>query len=118
MKDFATNTNVSFQSVQNAVLEEVKSLQNRISEIDARLMKAENETDHILQQLQEHDACSTRLIDTYRKLAKDIKSEKDKIIEQLELQISVLKQGKEKQHKSDQESDSENNHRREESSWV
>ena len=76
VSDFATNTDVSLYYNQSAILAELKTLQNRISEIDARLIKTENETDRALQLLEEHKACM-QLVDTYRKLATDIKREKD-----------------------------------------
>lgn len=49
VSDFATNTDVSLYNNQSAILAELKTVTNRISEIDSRLMKAENETDRALQ---------------------------------------------------------------------
>ena len=91
VSDFATNTDVSLYYNQSAILAEVKTLQNRISEIDARLIKTENETDRALQLLEEHKACM-QLVDTYRKLATDIKREKDLTIKRLERENSILKE--------------------------
>ena len=91
VSDFATNTDVSLYYNQNAILAELKTLQNRISEIDARLIKTENETDRALQLLEEHKACM-QLVDTYRKLATDIKREKDLTIKRLERENSILKE--------------------------
>ena len=91
VSDFATNTDVSLYYNQSAILAELKSLQNRISEIDARLIKTENETDRALQLLEEHKACM-QLVDTYRKLATDIKREKDLTIKRLVRENSILKE--------------------------
>lgn len=91
VSDFATNTDVSLYYNQSAILAELKTLQNRISEIDARLIKTENETDRALQLLEEHKACM-QLVDTYRKLATDIKREKDLTIKRLERENSILKE--------------------------
>lgn len=54
-------------------------------------MKTENKTDPVLQLLEEHKRC-TQWVDTYRKLATDIKGEKDLTVKQLERQNSVLKE--------------------------
>ena len=91
VSDYATNTDVSLYYNQSAILAELKTLQNRISEIDARLIKTENETDRALQLLEEHKACM-QLVDTYRKLATDIKREKDLTIRRLERENSILKE--------------------------
>ena len=91
VSDFATNTDVSLYYNQSAILAELKTLQNRISEIDTRLIKTENETDRALQLLEEHKACM-QLVDTYRKLATDIKREKDLTIKRLERENSILKE--------------------------
>ena len=91
VSDFATNTDVSLYYNQSAILAELKTLQNRISEIDARLIKTENETDRALQLLEEHKVCM-QLVDTYRKLATDIKREKDLTIKRLERENSILKE--------------------------
>lgn len=76
VSEFGTNTDVSLCYNQSAILAELKTLQNRLSEIDSRLIRTENETDHALRLLGEHKACM-QLVDTYRKLASDIKREKD-----------------------------------------
>ena len=91
VSDFATNTDVSLYYNQSAILAELKTLQYRISEIDARLIKTENETDRALQLLEDHKACM-QLVDTYRKLATDIKREKDLTIKRLERENSILKE--------------------------
>ena len=91
VSDFATNTDVSLYYNQSAILAELKTLQNRISEIDTRLIKTENETDRALQLLEEHKACM-QLVDTYRKIATDIKREKDLTIKRLERENSILKE--------------------------
>ena len=65
VSNFATNTDVSLYYNQSAILAELKTLQNRISEIDARLIITENETDRALQLLEEHKACM-QWLDTYR----------------------------------------------------
>ena len=91
VSDFATNTDISLYYNQSAILAELKTLQNRISEIDARLIKTENETDRALQLLEEHKACM-QLVDTYRKLATDIKREEDLTIKRLERENSILKE--------------------------
>ena len=91
VSDFATNTDVSLYYNQSAILAELKTLQNSISEIDARLIKTENETDRALQFLEEHKACM-QLVDTYRKLSTDIKREKDLTIKRLERANSILRE--------------------------
>ncbi|MEW8548034.1 MAG: hypothetical protein AB2693_31410 [Candidatus Thiodiazotropha sp.] len=63
-------------------------------------MKAENETDRALQLLEEHKACM-HWVDTYRKLATDIKREKDATIKRLEREISVLKEQQDSDAKRD-----------------
>ena len=67
-------------------------MENKLSEIDTRLFRMETATDAALRQLEVQNACGVQLIETYRKLIHDIKSEKDKVIEQLENEISNLKQ--------------------------
>ena len=93
-RDAAINTDVSFEFTQKVVLKELKDLENKLSEIDSRLIRTETATDAALRQLEEQSACGVQLIDTYRKLIHDIRSEKDKVIEQLENEISNLKQDK------------------------
>lgn len=103
VSDFATNTDVSLYYNQSAILAELKTVTNRISEIDSRLMKAENETDRALQLLEEHKACM-QFVDTYRKLATDIKREKDLTIKRLERENSVLKEQQGVKYEFEQES--------------
>lgn len=91
VSEFGTNTDVSLCYNQSAILAELKTLQNRLSEIDSRLIRTENETDHALRLLEEHKACM-QLVDTYRKLASDIKREKDITIKRLERENSALKE--------------------------
>ena len=67
-------------------------MENKLNEIDTRLFRTETATDAALRQLEVQNACGVQLIETYRKLIHDIKSEKDKVIEQLENEISNLKQ--------------------------
>ena len=93
-RDAAINTDISFEFTQKVVLKELKDLENKLSEIDSRLFRTETATDAALRQLEEQNACGVQLIDTYRKLIHDIRSEKDKVIEQLENEISNLKKDK------------------------
>ena len=93
-RDAAINTDFSFEFTQKVVLKELKDLENKLSEIGSRLFRTETATDAALRQLEEQNACGVQLIDTYRKLIHGIRSEKDKVIEQLENEISNLKQDK------------------------
>ena len=103
VSNFATNTDVSLYYNQSAILAELKTLQNRISEIDARLIITENETDRALQLLEEHKACM-QWVDTYKKLATDIKREKYLTIKRLERENSVLKEQQGVKYEFEQES--------------
>ena len=93
-RDAAINTDFSLEFTQKVVLKELKDLENKLSEIDSRLFRTETATDAASRQLEEQNACGVQFIETYRKLIHDIKSEKDKVIEQLENELSNLKQDK------------------------
>ena len=104
-RDTEINTEFSFEFTQKVVLKELKEFGCKLTEIESRLFRTENATDTALRQLEEQNACWVKLIETYRKLIHDIKSEKDKVIEQLYNEISILKQGKDKQGQTQQESE-------------
>ena len=104
-RDAEINTEFSFEFTQKVVLKELSDLGCKLTEIESRLFRTENATDTALRQLEEQNACGVKLIETYRKLIHDIKSEKNIVIEQLENEISILKQGKAKQGQIKQESE-------------
>ena len=91
VSDASINTDVSFQFTQSVVLKELNDIKDKIQDVDSRLFKTETATDLTLRRLEEHEACSMKLIETYRRLVFDVKAEKDRTIEKLEKEIAFLK---------------------------